>query len=401
MSDKKRVCLILGSGATCGSGYKIEANDGYEFYKKVNLIEPPTDQSFFDIIKIDTNKYPALHLLCKRFPNLATMEQVWVFIELAYLSRNDCMFNKLPVNKREQLIRFLTAKVKTRSDFPESEFASLVERLNTEYINCEKRALFNKCCEEHIAYTFSGDATREYRHLMWNVYRRFMSPDPKNDNMKQLFNYFYNHKIDFDVVTFNYDLLCERNLNDYIYINENGIDGSLGGRHKLIKLHGSLNWLEKKKNGYESPVLMMEDVVDEPNYNGKAGWSYSQPAMVVPTFTKAEITDDLNNNIRDIIRAQWVYAKATLAASDTWIFIGYSFPGTDSHAKDMLFNQITESKSRTIKFVIKINKCCEKRKFIQHIRKMDCFKYLKANAFYSKGFCDFIEGLEQGKISIN
>jgi hypothetical protein len=50
----KKICFIFGSGATCGSGYKIKGSkeDGFFSNNSINNA-PPTDQGFFPALNLD------------------------------------------------------------------------------------------------------------------------------------------------------------------------------------------------------------------------------------------------------------------------------------------------------------------------------------------------------------
>lgn len=76
------VCLILGSGATCGSGYKVKKTGGKLFARGIK-INPPTDQKFFSSLELNGQEYPALFKLKEHF-RYNSMEDNIVLIESSY-----------------------------------------------------------------------------------------------------------------------------------------------------------------------------------------------------------------------------------------------------------------------------------------------------------------------------
>jgi hypothetical protein len=104
------------------------------------------------------------------------------------------------------------------------------------------------------------------------------------------------------------------------------------GEHlNLLKLHGSLNWQQFGSTGLDT----FDAVVDQ-YYSNE---SYVQPAIVPPTFSKAELNDPVKYDpIRKVLAHSWGSASEHLKKAGVWIFIGYSFPDTDKHALE-LFNR--------------------------------------------------------------
>ncbi len=333
----KKICFIFGSGATCGSGYKIKGSkeDGFFSNNSINNA-PPTDQGFFPALNLDNEKYPALGILTEEFKT-KSMEATMVLIEAGYFLQSG-QSDQLD----ESFDKWLEKTIKKNRD----EFHQAIIALNLKYKGSNKRASFNGNCEEKEQFQLTGDAQREMWHLIWMLYgKRIQLPNNGVDNFKQLFSKIKKKEYQFSVITFNYDLLAENNLEQYTYVGCDGVRSHAENLPVVAKLHGSLSWQEKCEKGKQPEVVFLGDVIPEIDYTGKAGLDYVQPAIVAPTFTKSEITDAGNNPIRKIIRAQWEYAKHLLDWADHWIFVGYSFPETDTHA-EKLFREIKTKKNR-------------------------------------------------------
>jgi len=64
-------------------------------------------------------------------------------------------------------------------------------------------------------------------------------------------------------------------------------------------------------------------------------YNWDQPAIIPPTIFKQEINDDsrIEHNLTQTILQQWRTAITMLELADKIIFVGYSFPISDFHAK--------------------------------------------------------------------
>lgn len=108
-------------------------------------------------------------------------------------------------------------------------------------------------------------------------------------------------------------------------------------RPKLFKLHGSLNWLYcprctllyiyvenvKAHQGHPSGTVKRKGKTWQ--CECKAGLD---AVLVTPTFVKSY----RNRHLLNI----WSSAQRALAASDRWVFVGYSLPDDDIHIKTLL-----------------------------------------------------------------
>ena len=143
-----------------------------------------------------------------------------------------------------------------------------------------------------------------------------------------------------DFVSLNYDLLLDNALSalapaapDYAISFRNPSPPSAGTRiPKLLKIHGSLNWLfcptcnqidlfPGEKIAAEiviNPGLMTCPVCQEPR----------TPIVIPPTFFKA-----MSNFYLQQI---WKSAEETLLKADHIIFCGYSYPDADLHFKYLI-----------------------------------------------------------------
>lgn len=150
------------------------------------------------------------------------------------------------------------------------------------------------------------------------------------------------------IVTFNYDLLVERALDElavpFSYgFKKQGVNydstascAPYGTPNAVpvLKLHGSLNWAHRKRKGRSLTVF----------------GSYSDvtaieaiPALVPPTWDK---------HFDDQLRTVWSHAVAALSTATRIVVIGFSMPETDLHFRYLLAASLAQNISlRSIHFV--------------------------------------------------
>lgn len=168
-----------------------------------------------------------------------------------------------------------------------------------------------------------------------------------------------------DVVSFNYDMLCERALlhgsKDRLWSWRPGDGYGFKSNQpepkdnksdiKLHKLHGSMNWyipIKGKKKTTEFDTKSNIYIPNPaPNINSPA-WMKLQtcqgndkkkkvfPLLVPPVFDKA-------SRINGSLETVWSSAKSALYDADCVIFWGYSLPAADYHA-ELLFAQTARKK---------------------------------------------------------
>ena len=163
-------------------------------------------------------------------------------------------------------------------------------------------------------------------------------------------------------ITFNYDLFLEDTLyhdNDplfrYLNVNEEISQLLYSGinEHLIIKLHGSLNW-EHSSKGRPITFLKSKEAV-YPDY--RQSNAFVEPAIIPPTLFKQEINDEARakDPLTQVIIQQWIAAIRLLTDADKWIFVGYSFPPTDFHAKRIF--QIAMMRRRSLGEKTKVLYC--------------------------------------------
>ena len=173
------------------------------------------------------------------------------------------------------------------------------------------------------------------------------------------------------VISYNYDLLIDFALTkagkassaNYAVEFSNALDGAEYGPSELepyedqrsgpvdvLKLHGSLNWLQLKHEELRSttefrktqhPVFYLRDAYDVVVPAGAFGWGFSLereeykrddihyvelvPVIVPPTFDKAEVWRARGGMFRRL----WSRAKAALAGCERVVLIGHSLREAD------------------------------------------------------------------------
>lgn len=165
------------------------------------------------------------------------------------------------------------------------------------------------------------------------------------------------------VISTNWDVLLDNALYKYININyrsqavvdyccyisslqkddetvKPGLEmlGKGGFNTKLIKLHGSLNWLQCSRCmrlyvGFNIESGINLNTTDscrhcDTNFNEENGNHRLSPNLIMPTFIK-----DLSNPQYKII---WQNAGIEISEADKIVFIGYSLPSADFEMRQLL-----------------------------------------------------------------
>ena len=102
--------------------------------------------------------------------------------------------------------------------------------------------------------------------------------------------------------------------------------------------HGSLSWAERRDGSnysitYLAPPYNPQSSLVPTQYINDDNWL--QPAIIPPTVFKQEINDGsrIGNALTQAILQQWRASITVLENADRIIFVGYSFPVSDFHAK--------------------------------------------------------------------
>jgi hypothetical protein len=326
---KKNLAVVLGSGASFDSGYKISLKEPN------SIINPPTDLQFFENITDTSLKYKYYALW--KFKNLyfsksqeVRLEDVWTAIDLNHKHITLDTYNWSGETAEYQTGEYFSCG----NMYPYMDMVSLLT-----YSSDSGGGLIHS--PSYGIYKFLGDCQRDLRRIVYDFYSSYISPE-NIDNLKLLHSKLMktNGCNLLCYITFNYDCYLENALTPdfkYISTNENVSDTSLLLHYKIpvVKLHGSLNWEEKvfpRRITFHGPPYDKEKQV-RPSYYGDSDWS--QPAIIPPTIFKQEINDDARTDdiLTQTILQQWRAAIRLLQEADKIIFIGYSFPPTDYHSR--------------------------------------------------------------------
>jgi hypothetical protein len=169
------------------------------------------------------------------------------------------------------------------------------------------------------------------------------------------------------LVTFNYDVSLERELKragKWEIANGYGFDLGIGemrtSPNKVLKLHGSTNWMDSLFGGvrggmtsgfgFEShgvrPVILPQEfdflgyrAVRDPQFNG--GGAGRAGSMVLPTLNKQfYVSTSSNPREREAFWSSlWNQAAEAVRRADNIVIIGYSLPAADARARDLLLRE--------------------------------------------------------------
>jgi len=159
------------------------------------------------------------------------------------------------------------------------------------------------------------------------------------------------------VITSNWDILLDNRISEYIggsgdvvdycchYTHYNDSEAfpppliaieRKNHTHKILKLHGSLNWLWCSNCG-RIQVKFWEKIALDGYFNDPecrfCGAHSFVPQILMPTFLK----DNTNTQLRNV----WNQAGLELLETKRIVFIGYSFPLADFEIRQMLARFIT------------------------------------------------------------
>lgn len=327
---KKNVIIVYGSGASLGSGYKTQS-----FHKEKKAIPPPTDRGFFSAENVDDvvlrEEYHALWKFKQEyFPykDDVGLEELWTAVDL---------------NHKHITLDTYEWESETRNYIDNAPPTYLQKYGNLDLSNSQitkDGALTTK--PQYNKYKFFGDCGRDFRRLIYDAYANYERPPKDDENLfKTLHSIIEKTSSNLlGYITLNYDCFLEDSLDlvkfKYIDFSSKTVSpsGLQHGGIPIIKLHGSLNWEQNSKEFvyYSNPSYQQGNQV-KPTYTSMFVWS--QPAIIPPTLFKQEINDDsrAKDFLTQTILQQWRAAITLLQGANTIIFVGYSFPPTDFHAK--------------------------------------------------------------------
>jgi hypothetical protein len=183
---------------------------------------------------------------------------------------------------------------------------------------------------------------------------------------------------DLSIITFNYDLLAERTMDEIA--DKNGKDvfsfpgcyrlgeiaqvqsikthdpfSNLSKKHhgvKVLKLHGSLNWQSKHTSAEPNPSALFAPnralhVMNSPEIAVSLTWKpnkrriYMKPIIVPPVSGKRGMMHNSMTNL-------WTLASTALQEADRVVIAGYSCPALDLEARILLSENLRLNPSKKL-----------------------------------------------------
>ncbi len=208
-------------------------------------------------------------------------------------------------------------------------------------------------------------------------------------------------------ITFNYDVCLDLSL--YIKLKKNGWKMDYGLNEaiehssvKLLKLHGSINWVVCRDCGRVFPLdwaTYLNDKKNVPPNEKKVRLNFMDlyhldkyqffreseckrkctgmvdnfiPAVVPPSWNKTDLSPEIKN--------VWRHAADAMASADQFYIIGYSLPETDSFFR-MLFALGSEGRARMRRFWVFNPDSSAKNRFDKIVSESNssAYKFVKAD----------------------
>lgn len=306
MSYRKNV-FVLGAGFSRDAGAPL-MNDFFQRARdlrddpKSSLTE--ADRNTFG--RVVDHRFGLNRALAKIFVDLDNIEQLFGFLEMELQ-----LSGKAEVRLRED-IRYLIARTLE---------ASLEKKLGQTNFGLST----GKADEQKVNYAFQGNQYAFFVGLvaaLWNPNKR--NGDDSVDS----------------VITFNYDLVLEREMSvlrvrpnyhcgSSAYFYGDAFAGSTR-RANLLKLHGSVNWVTCAKCNrlwFLGPEATQVAALG--NYACPNCGQFSLSMLIVPPTWNKGIEEGF-------IRSVWSKALEELMGAGRLFIVGYSFPETDQFFKYML-----------------------------------------------------------------
>jgi len=379
-----KILIILGAGATRGSGYKLKLPDG-----RRNKI--PVDKDFLKVAF--ENK---IHKKCQSNRSLRLLYRSFI-----------SLMEEFRIIKKEKVISNIGLEEVWNTVVLNNKFV----QQNLIYLEVEK---LRKCWKEQSEPPQVKKWKRaDYflRVLIQKVYGEMIITTTE-DNFRKLFALLKLEKpkpVSF--ITFNYDLCLENSLSKSIhnkdcfyYPNFNyRYNFNRFKRYPIYKLHGSLNWW----HGYDGFIRPNEDILKsikvtknryfkEKSFNS---WEKYQPSIIPMDFLKEEFFNEQGQHrLHRHYMNLWKQAGIALGEADTIVIIGYSFPPADPHVRWLmrasqcnLFSKENKFRFKSIFFVTKCNK--DEKETIDTLKTLFTFKYEPTVCM--KGFENCFEDLKK------
>lgn len=343
------VVVIYGAGASHASGHKVNISS-----KESHCPEKPLmDKDFFGnkyILSLVKSKYYAIRKFIELYfsgrKNVG-LEELWTAVDLNYKHITLDTYDWIEETYENYLV----------GDYWENP--NIIRYDNMNLRTNQRGAMQMVGGLRYDKYKFLSDCLRNLKCLVYDSLSDFVSDGTEN-------YYLYLHKLIIKkstlcgYITFNYDLMLEDSLDEmgtpfrYVNVGENVDDYTfLKGDYPIVKLHGSLNWQFVPTINYIIQDKKIQPI--EPTYVSDG--DFREPAIIPPTLFKQEINDETRAKepLTLTILKQWRAAIRLLSVADKMIFVGYSFPPTDFHAKRIF--QIAMMRRRAQKKKTKVLYC--------------------------------------------
>lgn len=317
----KETVVILGTGATIGSGYTRCGNT------------LPSDQGFFSNSMVQQllnhGKYPALNIMLGTFRNMygdnlaaVGLEEVWTF--LAFSGKDPYK----PLTDLEEERKKWLEKIRK----PESKADD--EHCLCKFYREDRTIPTPTDIDLHLL------AGWDLRRLLCQVYGEVAAPRESNVYESLLTRYETPAASTTTFISLNYDTILEKALTSasrsWHYPHVQTTVARPTDSMKLLKPHGSFNWLFK---GNE-PVSISTDYRLDPVTHRSFEENRFEEAMIIqPTQLKPAInipetqSEEITTLFSKILKSM---VDALQEASRVFI-IGYSFSSTDHHLHTLFY----------------------------------------------------------------
>lgn len=167
----------------------------------------------------------------------------------------------------------------------------------------------------------------ELKKIIYKTYTQILKEEQKK-LYEKLIEFCVRESDCVEIISFNYDTLIEQALERYHY---EVIDNPKKDGIKIIKPHGSVNWLQIDKPSNQSQNIISCDKPLDLIHMGYKETGFFQPALVGLIDRKPEYEID-----RGIYKSLGIAIEHSLMDADRVVVVGYSFPSGDRHIKGIL-----------------------------------------------------------------
>jgi len=346
-----KIAIILGAGATTGSGYRlvIKGNKKEKIPTDVNFLKTVFENRIHEESKKEVSdalkevskdlKIDPGDLLFDSFDSL--MQQFGIRDgkpdDKEYLGLEET-WNTVVLNDKFiklSLVRFNTERIEKNWSRTFSEPPQIKIRKFADYF---LRILVQKVYGEMIDYSKGRESDSDSFKSMFKLLGIKEHKDLKNKIRNNI-----------SFITFNYDLCLENSLWEEMdkqqYFYYSNFDDNYIAKARMLfpihKLHGSLNWW----HGFDGNVKLLRrgrEIIEpipikQVNYfkeGTRESWEKYQPSIIPADFLKEELfSGEGQERLHRHYMKLWAKAGRALQEADTIVIIGYSFPPADPHAR--------------------------------------------------------------------